>query len=136
MRKEIAEFKHIKIIEFDKWQPERNCKDVHVNAFFEESRRDQFKVANTYCYTCPVRLECLEYAIAMEEKEGIWGGLPPYLRRLVERKLRRDFADKPLYVDGVLKGILKTIVKEMFEFEGFVKDNGKAPRKGYNRRNY
>lgn len=33
--------------------------------------------AKALCATCPVRLECLEYADDNDEREGIWGGLTP-----------------------------------------------------------
>ena len=33
--------------------------------------------AKALCATCPVRVECLEYADDNDEREGIWGGLTP-----------------------------------------------------------
>lgn len=27
------------------------------------------------CFKCPVRVECLEYAIAIEPSDGMWGGM-------------------------------------------------------------
>jgi WhiB family redox-sensing transcriptional regulator len=39
------------------------------------------------CSTCPVRSECLEYAIAAEERWGVWGGLTaPERERLMRRQ--------------------------------------------------
>jgi WhiB family transcriptional regulator, redox-sensing transcriptional regulator len=31
--------------------------------------------AKAVCASCPVRLECLEHAIACGERYGVWGGL-------------------------------------------------------------
>lgn len=33
------------------------------------------------CEVCPARVECLAYAVAVDERDGIWGGLLPSERR-------------------------------------------------------
>jgi WhiB family redox-sensing transcriptional regulator len=33
--------------------------------------------AKRICEQCPVKIECLEYAIRNKFKDGIWGGLSP-----------------------------------------------------------
>ena len=35
------------------------------------------------CAACPVRTDCLDYAIANGEELGVWGGLTPDQRTLV-----------------------------------------------------
>lgn len=30
-----------------------------------------------WCQLCPVRVECLAYAVAAREQEGVWGGTTP-----------------------------------------------------------
>lgn len=37
--------------------------------------RAEVQVAKSICYLCPVRDECLDYAIRNEERWGVWGGL-------------------------------------------------------------
>jgi len=37
------------------------------------------------CNDCPVRQECLDYAITTYEIDGIWGGLPAHQRRKIRR---------------------------------------------------
>jgi len=27
-----------------------------------------------FCFTCPVRMECIDYRIRTRTKEGMWGG--------------------------------------------------------------
>jgi WhiB family redox-sensing transcriptional regulator len=44
--------------------------------------------ARTLCATCPVRSECLEYAITNREPEGIWGGMNVKERRREARRRR------------------------------------------------
>ncbi|MFC8723701.1 WhiB family transcriptional regulator [Streptomyces bacillaris] len=36
---------------------------------------DHLRLAKTICSTCPVQPECLQYALAAGERDGIWGGL-------------------------------------------------------------
>lgn len=40
-------------------------------------RRAVVSMAKSYCEVCPIRLQCLEYAIIAREEFGIWGGLTP-----------------------------------------------------------
>ena len=42
-----------------------------------DRRRKHEDHAKALCRTCPVRLECLEYADDNRLQEGIWGGLTP-----------------------------------------------------------
>lgn len=32
------------------------------------------------CFTCPIRLQCLEFACASGERFGVWGGIPENIR--------------------------------------------------------
>jgi WhiB family redox-sensing transcriptional regulator len=38
------------------------------------------------CATCPVRVECLEYALADESLTGLWGGTTDTERRMIRRR--------------------------------------------------
>jgi WhiB family redox-sensing transcriptional regulator len=42
--------------------------------------------AKQLCGLCPLRLQCLEYAIDNNEKHGIWGGLTRYERNKISRR--------------------------------------------------
>ncbi len=44
-------------------------------------RRGREERAKEVCATCPVRKECLDYALATKEPYGIWGGLTEIERR-------------------------------------------------------
>ena len=45
------------------------------------------------CASCPVRTQCLEYALRNSIKHGIWGGLNPEERtRECRRRTRRPLA--------------------------------------------
>jgi len=42
--------------------------------------------ARALCRSCPVRVACLEHALAVQEPHGIWGGLNELERRRVLRQ--------------------------------------------------
>jgi WhiB family redox-sensing transcriptional regulator len=67
------------------WQTEALCAQTDPEAFFPEkggSTRDAKKV----CGACNVRSECLEYALANDERFGIWGGLSERERRRLRKR--------------------------------------------------
>lgn len=45
------------------------------------------------CKNCPVSVECLEYAMAHDERYGIWGGYTERERRRLKR-IRRKMGRK------------------------------------------
>lgn len=62
------------------WRDQALCAQADPEAFFPEkggSTRD----AKRICLGCEVRQECLEYALAHDERFGIWGGLSERERR-------------------------------------------------------
>jgi len=70
------------------WQPVALCRGNHSHLFFPPStteRKDERERrelrAKSICRVCPVVDECLEYAIAIKEPYGIWGGLTESERR-------------------------------------------------------
>jgi len=44
------------------------------------------KTAKGFCIICPVRMECLKYAMDNNIKHGIWGGLAPEERTQLRNK--------------------------------------------------
>jgi len=66
------------------WWERAACLGRDADCFFPEkggSTRD----AKRICAGCEVRLECLEYALANDERFGIWGGLSERERRRLKR---------------------------------------------------
>lgn len=64
------------------WQQRAACRGPHAAVFFPPShfeRKDEREVRETaakaICASCPVRRPCLDYALAIREPHGIWGGL-------------------------------------------------------------
>ncbi len=67
------------------WQTDALCAQTDPEAFFPEkggSTRD----AKRICGSCEVRSQCLEYALANDERFGIWGGLSERERRKLRKR--------------------------------------------------
>jgi WhiB family redox-sensing transcriptional regulator len=70
------------------WRERAACLGMDRGLWFPaipESRtkagRERVQHARDVCKSCPVRLECLEYAVRTWQAYGIWGGLDPEQRR-------------------------------------------------------
>jgi WhiB family transcriptional regulator, redox-sensing transcriptional regulator len=75
------------------WRLAAACRFADPDLFFPISAaaRNQAQVdeAKTVCADCPVRRECLHFAIRTQQMHGIWGGLTEeerYQALLAERR--------------------------------------------------
>ena len=67
------------------WQERALCAQTDPEAFFPE-KGGSTREAKRVCMACEVRAECLEYALAHDERFGIWGGLSERERRRVKKQ--------------------------------------------------
>jgi WhiB family redox-sensing transcriptional regulator len=67
------------------WQDRALCAQTDPEAFFPE-KGGSTREAKRVCMSCEVRAECLEYALANDERFGIWGGLSERERRRVKKR--------------------------------------------------
>jgi len=67
------------------WQEQALCAQTDPEAFFPE-KGGSTREAKRICTGCDVRTECLEYALAHDERFGIWGGLSERERRRLKRE--------------------------------------------------
>ena len=67
------------------WQDRGLCAQTDPEAFFPE-KGGSTREAKKVCLTCDVRQECLEYALANDERFGIWGGLSERERRKLKKR--------------------------------------------------
>ena len=76
------------------WQSKAACRGACARLFFgpdgetEPERQVREGKARAVCASCPVRAECLDYALEHNVRYGIWGGLNEHERR-AERRRRR-----------------------------------------------
>ncbi len=66
------------------WQEKSLCAQTDPEAFFPE-KGGSTREAKRVCQSCEVQVECLEYALAHDERFGIWGGLSERERRRLKR---------------------------------------------------
>lgn len=74
------------------WRDDAACKDEDLNLFFTRNVR-LVPRALAICARCPVRVECLEDAIAKEEpgrRYGIRGGMTERVRGRYARARRKE----------------------------------------------
>jgi WhiB family redox-sensing transcriptional regulator len=63
------------------WQRHAACRDLDSSTFFHPdgergvSRQNREDRAKAICAGCPVRLQCLDHSLRVEEPYGIWGGV-------------------------------------------------------------
>ncbi len=68
------------------WQERALCAQTDPEAFFPE-KGGSTREAKKVCTGCEVRGECLDYALAHDERFGIWGGLSERERRKLKRRV-------------------------------------------------
>lgn len=78
------------------WQYRAACRGEDSSDFFapnyferKEEKEAREAKAKSLCVRCPVRLECLDYALRAREPHGIWGGLNEVERRALIRERER-----------------------------------------------
>src|SRR5215213_6402822 len=72
-------------VEIQPWYEQAACLDKDADCFFPE-KGGSTRAAKRICQTCTVQTECLEYALANDERFGIWGGLSERERRRLKRR--------------------------------------------------
>lgn len=73
------------------WQFGAACQGLAADVFYPQSD-EECDAAKAVCASCPVQMPCLEYAIAVREKDGVWGGATEKERRRIIRQRRRAAA--------------------------------------------
>jgi WhiB family transcriptional regulator, redox-sensing transcriptional regulator len=84
----------------DSWWDGAACRTAEPELFFPISlvagASAHIERAKLVCASCPVRPQCLNYALNHRQEQGIWGGLTDEERRLLRRRTaasnRRAFA--------------------------------------------
>lgn len=73
------------------WWSLAACRQEDPELFFPVSQigpaRTQEAVAKAVCASCGVRQQCLDYALAIDELHGIWGGTGEDERRRLRASL-------------------------------------------------
>jgi WhiB family transcriptional regulator, redox-sensing transcriptional regulator len=70
------------------WQALAACRGLSSELFYPKDD-DAITAAKAVCRACEVETQCLEHALTVREKDGIWGGSTERERRSIIRRRRR-----------------------------------------------
>jgi WhiB family transcriptional regulator, redox-sensing transcriptional regulator len=118
-----------RLVAEEAWMADGACRTTHADLWFP-GRGQTVTEAKPICNQCPVTDECLEYAIANNERFGIWGGTSERERERLRatRPIERRVAVRPT-VDrtGPRLGALSTAILADLRTNGpAVDDTGEA----------
>lgn len=77
------------------WYLRGLCRTMDPAMFFP-GRGEPTEPAKAVCAQCPVRAECLDYAMSTAQKYGIWGGTSERERRARRSAIYRAIHDMPV----------------------------------------
>jgi len=64
------------------WVEQAACSEVGPGPWdSDDETNNSYREARRVCRVCPVAAECLEWALANDERYGMWGGMTPAERR-------------------------------------------------------
>ena len=67
------------------WRDDAACRDEDTAIWFPDTE-DEIARAVRFCDSCPVREQCLEFALETRQVDGVWGGLTEPERRRARRR--------------------------------------------------
>lgn len=70
------------------WRTLGACRGLEPSIFYPEDD-EAAEEAKLVCADCKVRVACLEHALTIREKQGVWGGATERERRRIIRQRRR-----------------------------------------------
>lgn len=69
----------------ERWRRQAVCRFYDPELFFVDTKHaDDVNAAKAICWNCPVRGDCLAWAVATGQDHGIWGGQTPTERKRVK----------------------------------------------------
>ncbi|MFF3751442.1 WhiB family transcriptional regulator [Streptomyces sp. NPDC002018] len=75
------------------WRHHAMCREEDAELFFPVGSTGpallQIEEAKAVCRRCPVREQCLQWALEAGQNEGVWGGLSEDERRALKRRTAR-----------------------------------------------
>lgn len=77
------------------WSKNAACRGIDAAIFYPVSE-DDVDVAKSICDQCRAQSQCLEFALANREHNGVWGGATERERRRILRQRQRAARQRKL----------------------------------------
>jgi len=72
------------------WRLQAACRGLDPSIFYPNTESDEeAEPAKEVCAGCAIRQACLEHALSVRERDGVWGGATERERRRIIRQRRR-----------------------------------------------
>ena len=92
----VPDWPEVQALSPKKWADRARCAREDPELFFPVGSGgpflEQIRRAKAIGWLCPVKTECLEWALATHQQAGIWGGLTEEERRDLSRAGRPEIA--------------------------------------------
>lgn len=88
-RPTVSPIAFLSSLDSPEWMDQGLCAQTDPETWFPE-KGGSVREAKAICATCPVVAECLDYALARQERFGIWGGLSERERRRLKAAPNAD----------------------------------------------
>lgn len=117
-------------VDHPEWMQRAACVNAW-DAFYPEGRpataRAEAETAKRICASCPVRVDCLTYALDNRERWGIWGGLDERERRARLRGIAQPEVDiDRVAVERAIHGLLTEPVQARHYYKAYLNAFEKA----------
>lgn len=79
-----------------RWMAQANCRGLEDPSIMFPERGQSTRPAMRVCGSCPVRSECLEFALENNERHGMWGGTSGRERRRIQAQRTKEDLERLL----------------------------------------
>lgn len=89
------------------WRDQAACRGADNDAWFPKpTNTPGVRAAKENCFSCPVMLDCAQYALRTRQFKGVWGGLSEGQRTtLYKRHRTADFDDRAVVRNAVYRAL-------------------------------
>lgn len=89
------------------WMERAACHDIGDMFYVEAHEESSLALAaKRVCASCPVRVECLSYALQHKERYGIWGGMTATERQRMHRQESNSTSIDRVQIERVVETLL------------------------------
>lgn len=88
------------------WYSQALCPETDPDAFYPEKGGSTAE-AKKVCRGCPVRKQCLQWALDNDERFGVWGGMSDRERRRLKRGAPSEWVGEPRRLPAIAASMVE-----------------------------